>query len=310
MISFADTDCQPIENTGDLPDCDPFTRCLLNFDTIVDDDMKKLTGQGTKLAIIDNGFHKEIRTIFGWPEDSCFTFDTDGAPVHHHGTAVAAIAAGRRFKGYWKADMNFPSGVAPQSEVTCYSITPTNSFGEILKKILKEKKYDVVSISQIYKQAGKEINATVHEISEDGTLIFAGAGNGGIRTEIGYPASHKDVISVGSLNWFGDFSEFTHKKPPLPDVYTYGEVLVPDGELLEKKPKLLPMKGTSMATPAAAGLACLAVEYAKYKGWEVRVKRRDKLMPLFKCTLPPFRQKDHYFVQSAENFLDDLKALF
>ena len=56
-------------------------------------------------------------------------------------------------------------------------------------------------------------------------------------------------------------SDFTWDKEPYADVYVYGEVLAPNGRDQGLNTLTLDcFKGTSMATPAAAGLACLAIQ--------------------------------------------------
>ena len=222
-------------------------------------------GKGIKLAIIDDGFdHKNATFLDG----DRFTFEPNNPNYHYHGTAVAAIAAGKITKGFCKAysnpSMTYSGGVAFKAEVTCYSLN-SSSLKDCLNKVA-QKKFDVLSLSLIRTDETLNLDSIIEEISNNGTLIFAGAGNMGDKVGISYPASHNDVISVGSLNVYDKPSDFTRTSVPYPDVYTYGEMLVPKKTL--DIPACDPVElhfctGTSMATPAAAGLACLGISYAK-----------------------------------------------
>lgn len=95
-------------------------------------------------------------------------------------------------------------------------------------------------------------------------LIFAAASNNGGNEPIAFPACMDEVISVGSTDGLGNISSFT----PNPD---YGKILCVVGECIESSwpPALLsdpdadlPRKsGTSFATPIAAGVAAMVLDY-------------------------------------------------
>lgn len=280
------------------PDCLPFSFSLLELSDQGVSSLEleePLTGKSVRLAIIDDGFHKDLWAF----NRRSLPFDfRDDAPAHPHGTAVTAIVAGKKFDGFFKKCLKYPGGVAPGAEVTCFSITNENSVAQILRRVSEEEnKFDVISMSLVYE--GNDLDAIIEQNLDRGTLIFAGAGNVGNRGEIGYPARLKDVVSVGSLTCFGKPSDFTQDKEPYADVYTYGEVLVPSGIDLGGDGRVLlelqACKGTSMATPAAAGLACLAIEYAKRKG----ITNFKKLLPLFQRSKPPIRSKEINMIISA-----------
>ena len=56
-----------------------------------------------------------------------------------------------------------------------------------------------------------------------------------------------------------NYGHCDHSAPAV--IYTYGEVLVPNGIICNGAMMVVPEERTSFATPAVAGLACLALEY-------------------------------------------------
>jgi hypothetical protein len=349
---------------------------------------KPIKEKPVRLAIIDDGFCEKIEPFKGKSytktdgelvEHKLFTFEGEPVPPTlgssdyndvidglHHGTAVAAIAAGVHYvKGYQApyrykdvyhpgGNVRYPGGIAPQAEVTCYryrtkpkpdTIRPpanspvasdkttsanggnrqkyrTNDLSQVsdsdpIRKILEEiagkedgEKFDVVSISVTMDQTDG-LDKVIKDIAEQGTLIFAGTSNEGGHCGRGYPAClSKHVISVGSIDPKTNRSDFTWKNKPYCDVYTYGEVLVPTGE--RNREGLLQvefLRGSSFATPAVAGLACLAIDYAIKKGTTLRYQRRNKIFVFFKMRSDKGKKK--FKLKSAEkDFLVPIQKWF
>lgn len=213
-----------------------------------------------------------------------------------HGTSAAAIAAGLDVAGiHDKTGYRF-EGVAYKANIQCYSLECKDityqlqqikayNEKEANKKCREEcetndcedckrkrKMIDVVSISQLADQS-QSLDEVLNEIAKQGTLIFAGVGNDSVRQKPGYPAIHPAVIGVGSLERDCTISGFTSKgNDSSSDVYTYGNVLAINGNKIKTSESGKPMapifevvecRGTSFATPAVAGLACLAIQCAK-----------------------------------------------
>lgn len=353
---------------------DPFSRSLLRLDK----HSVTLTGKNVRLAIIDDGFHENIAAFRPRANSrkERFTFEgeevmipTSGGDYHarvaaiteglQHGTAVAAIAAGRDFDGFVEKMLKYPGGVAPEVDVTCFryrttdsvrssapSQPPTSSLTSslsssipppppptrskpislpkfssasddsillILRKISEIKDrdtFDVVSMSVCMDQT-HELDEVITKILNQGTLIIAGTSNEGGLYPMGYPACLPGVVSVGSLNEVGYLSGCTIRDKPYCDVYTYGEVYVPNGEDLGKPgkelPKIIQLKGASFATPAVAGLTCLAIEYAKGKGNDMRIHRKNTILSFFERK----RGKNMYLLKEAsKDFIVPIKNCF
>lgn len=102
-------------------------------------------------------------------------------------------------------------------------------------------------------------NEVVNFATAQGVVVIASAGNNGgtnAETDLIYPASYQNVLSVGSVNHFGGFvnqrSPFSSYGTAL-DVLTAGNSVL--GTVFEGEYALL--TGTSMSAPIAAGVAGL-----------------------------------------------------
>lgn len=320
-------------------------------------DIEKVTetGKNVRLAIIDQGFEKknaafkhkkkkfDIEGLKHFQvdckkENPCDKLDAL-AEYRQHGTAVAAIAFGHCFQVALE-NSKYPGGIAPDVEVTCYdyknpndnptSVPPhvnhtplpklqdgDDTILEILKEISNApKKFHVISMS-VYMNRTRSLDDVIDKILKQGTLIIAGSSNEGrVGGRMGYPACMPGVISVGSLEANGNFlSKFTWMNDPYCDVYTFGEVKVPK---VDKDSEVKLVKGTSFATPAVAGLVCLAIEYAKAKNIG-RHDRQNIIMKFFKNKQNSWRSwikswfgvHGHFMLVSAEkDFLAVLRKDF
>lgn len=191
---------------------------------------------------------------------------------------MAGIAAGKPYKLGEKG--GYPGGVAPNADVTMFCVDSSIESLYQALQLISEAEFDVVSLS-----LGKHNRVSAHDeeifqdvidkIKEKKTVIFAASGNIGKRGKILFPACLDGVITVGGLDRYGEPLSSARKEGL--DIYCCGEVMAPtsrtDGLELQR--------GSSMATPAAAGLTCLAIQCAKiwdYKG----LHRTHKIKSLFK----------------------------
>lgn len=327
------------------------------------------TGENVLLAVIDQGFDGKNAAFFGkeFPVkgDTKFTVDfesenprTKGATLagyRQHGTAVAAIAFGRRFDGHFeKKKLTYEGGIAQRVKPTCYSYKKTNagaplpktntensgvpksslgnclplppgpppppppplhsphpkclpddisSILEIFEEIRDaQDKIDVVCMSVCMEDTDR-LNEVINVITEEhGTLIFAGTDDR--HRQMGYPARLPSVISVGSLPLpeRGQLRHTWDVEPKYCDVYTFGEVLVPKADKNEELMKVR-KPYAYFSTPAVAGLACLAIQYAKDKKIGNPCIRRQVIMSFFK-------KWQGYELKSAKDFLTAIKVEF
>lgn len=92
---------------------------------------------------------------------------------------------------------------------------------------------------------------------ENPVLIFAAASNNGTRKEVTFPASVSGVICVNSANADGTPSDFNPTFHPARNFSIIGENVKSSWiNAAEKR-----MSGTSVATPIAAAIAALVLEF-------------------------------------------------
>ena len=172
----------------------------------------------------------------------------------NHGTGVATIAAGAKCK-------DFEGGVAPAATVGVCRVSldgikyPSQCVCSALQYLLKEtSRVDIISMSFGYEKIDTEIEKCINELTNQGVVCVAAARNDGCyQTSVLFPASDKNVISDGSYQPTGHPSLFNTDANI--DVYAPGENLY--------LPGFLPMKGTSYAAPAIAGLIALLIQQVR-----------------------------------------------
>ncbi|KAL8365506.1 hypothetical protein RB595_004360 [Gaeumannomyces hyphopodioides] len=149
---------------------------------------------------------------------------------------------------------------------------------------IKEWKVDIVSISLGWprremkkcKQGScgdAKTCRTLHDTISDAkdVLFFAAARNGGANQGVAYPASDSNVICVYSVDPDGQKSAFSpNAASHIPSIATVGggvKSLWPQSLFpADRDPNLKMMKhksGTSFATPIAAGMAAMLMQYAR-----------------------------------------------
>lgn len=145
---------------------------------------------------------------------------------------------------------------------------------------MEEKEVHIISISFGFPYTiGRlePIRRAILKANAADVLIFAAASNNGLNQQIAFPACMDEVISVGSTDGLGIKSSFT----PSPK---HGKLLCVVGECIESSwpPALLsddedlPRKsGTSFATPIAAGVAAMVLDYM----WTFKDSRLKSLIP-------------------------------
>jgi len=223
-------------------------------------------GPTPTVAVVDTGVAKhphlaENRLNDGYDVANDSDDATPGEPVYHfHGTHVAGIAAG---------NVGTDSQVYPVSDA---DVLPVKVFGEgagaSVQTVADGIQYaadngaDVANLSLGAPLPSQTIQRAVEYAVSRGTLPVAAAGNAG-REGMGFPAGYGDVLAVGATDSDENVTGFSN----------YGQglnVVAPGNDVLSAFPEKFVSEipgphpyyrvpGTSMSTPAVAGVAALGL---------------------------------------------------
>ncbi|MET9626982.1 S8 family serine peptidase [Lentzea sp. NPDC006480] len=242
-------------------------------------DVSTATGKGVKIAVLDTGFEKNHPDFAGRTiTTKSFITGEDVQDGHGHGTHCIGTSAGPRkpatAPGY---------GIAYEAEIFAGKVLSnagSGSDGGILAGIdwAVANGCAVISMSlgadvapgtpasQIYETVAQRAMAK-------GTLIIAAAGNASNRpakvAPVGHPARCPSIIAVAAIDVnraIAFFSSGTVDKIGQVDVAGPGVDVYSSFKLPEKYARL---RGTSMATPHAAGVAVLIAEKTGARGFEL-----------------------------------------
>ncbi len=223
----------------------------------------KYRGKGVKIAVIDSGCvpgHEDSP----FDDDHCQYLErfSDGVDkTIGHGVHCSGVIHSKRDNlvgGY---------GVAPEAEVYSIKITDSRTFGidaliEGIRLAIKDE-VDVISLSLGSTSSPAALKEAVEDAYNEGITIVAASGNEGNDKEQ-YPAAYEHVISIASsdksdaLSSFSDYGDWVDALVPGSDIvstFIYGSDKTIAGTCNEDSYGI--MNGTSMATPAAAGIAAL-----------------------------------------------------
>lgn len=216
---------------------------------------ERTRGEDAVLSVVDQGIdyeHEDLRDRFGSTVGYDFVEDDEDpmpvAPSESHGTYVAGLAAATTDNG---------TGIAGVSDAQLLSARALDENGggslqDIVDAIQwsADRGADVVALPLGAPNDADLMRDAIDYAVEAGSLPVASAG--GDPATVMYPAAYDDCVAVAAIDEYGRAAEFTGRGPEI-DVCAGGvDVLstVPDDGYDLRS-------GTSMATAAAAGVACL-----------------------------------------------------
>lgn len=231
--------------------------------------LQNYTGKGVKIAVIDTGInnisalpHVKKRVSFVTDDPATTINEADhidrGYNGQGHGTSVASIIAGQA------NGQSVMRGIAPEAELYALKYADGTKSGlasAIIKSInwAIEHKMDIINISSGLTTDVHALHQAVKNAHAKGIFIIASAGNDGQFNKARYPARYAEVISVGSINKYGDLSSFSNNMSGINFAAPGEEILA-----LNQEGKSRTVNGTSFSAPHITGLLALYKERFPY----------------------------------------------
>jgi len=259
-------------------------------------------GSGVKVAVLDTGCEKALPQVThvhihtAMPEKGGLGTDANG-----HGTWCSSCVGGR---SWTDRRYNVPvEGMAVEAELHSVQvlgfIVGMGMESDILQgmEIALRLGAKVVSMSLGGEDAPPDSEnaeaVAVNNLSEKGVIVVVAAGNSGPETRtIGSPGCCLNSLTVGALDPVkGVVADFSSRGPTAgddyvkPDVVSYGvrvhsQIAGFLATMTDPTDRIYaPLSGTSMATPAAAGLvACMAQVYKDRLNRDLTVNEVKRMM--------------------------------
>ena len=216
-------------------------------------------GKGITVAVMDTGVYAEHPCFSGRVTDqiSCVDGSYSVGDVHGHGTHVAGSVAGEDI------------GVASEASVLDLRVFGPGG-GASTSSILKaldlciQRNVDIVNMSLGSTYPSRVLDGAVDSVARAGVLACVAAGNSGpYASTINSPASAQLALAVAANDARGNVASFSSRGPnpwfawPKPDVSSFGV----DVQSASHRGGHAIMSGTSMATPAVAGVLACVLEH-------------------------------------------------
>lgn len=228
---------------------EPFSGLSMNWLGAKSD--RRESGHGIKVAILDTGIDINHESLYGLDYSEVSLLDNGIDAGIGHGTGIASIIAGQTDEFL---------GLAPSSEVL--SVKVLNSDGEgdsftIAKGIVLavDQGSDIINLSLGGFSSSAAMDQAIQYAKSKDVLLVSAVGNDGTEGVL-YPARHKDVIAVSSVDAKSRVSSFASYGPEV-DLAAPGVGIVTaweDNHFVE-------FSGTSIATAFVTG--ALAHELSK-----------------------------------------------
>ncbi|WP_327724195.1 type VII secretion-associated serine protease mycosin [Streptomyces europaeiscabiei] len=233
------------------------------------------TGKGIKVAVIDTGVDPTNPDLKGrilpgkdYAEDQPGDEHTD---YEGHGTGMAGLIAGTGAYGGGEGAFGLAPGAEilpirmPKAAAAANQAAASRQFNEVAPKAIRyavDAGAQVINISLAQAEGSPQLTAAVKYALDNGSLIFAGAGNDGDKAnEVMYPAATPGVVAMAAVGRDLRRTEESQHGPQV-DMAAPGEELV---HACGSETGLCDSHGTSGATALASASAALI--WSKHPTW-------------------------------------------
>lgn len=228
---------------------EPFSGLSMNWLGAKSD--RRESGHGIKVAILDTGIDINHESLYGLDYSEVSLLDNGIDAGIGHGTGIASIIAGQTDEFL---------GLAPSSEVLSVKVLNSDGVGDsftIAKGIVLavDQGSDIINLSLGGFSSSAAMDQAIQYAKSKDVLLVSAVGNDGTEGVL-YPARHKDVIAVSSVDAKSRVSSFASYGPEV-DLAAPGVGIVTaweDNHFVE-------FSGTSIATAFVTG--ALAHELSK-----------------------------------------------
>ena len=216
-------------------------------------------GSGVNVSVLDTGIDNDHPDLMeniaggvGFANINLAKFNTEWDDDNGHGTHVAGIIA---------ALDNEIGVVGAAPDVSLYAVKVLNRGGrgftsDIIAGIewSVENDMDIVSMSLGGGGYSQPFQDVINEANDNGVLIIAAAGNGGVTTETYYPAAYDNVTAVAATDINNDVAWFSNSG-------SYVDIAAPGVDIRSTWNNGLynTISGTSMSCPHVTGVAALVL---------------------------------------------------
>ncbi|MHC0036464.1 S8 family peptidase [Pseudoneobacillus sp. C159] len=235
---------------------DPKATQMYHLELLSIDKAQRLAGNNAvTVAVIDTGMDIKHPELKGRVLPPYSVMNPSRQPItSDHGTHVAGIIAAEKGNGVGGYGINPNAKILPIDVFSGGYYTSDYTIAEgILYAISKNVK--VINMSLSGPMESPILAEAVQKAVDAGITIVAAAGNS-YGESVEYPAAYEGVIAVSSTNWENKLSKFSSYGANI-DLAAPGEAIYSSIYYPQKGSTFAEASGTSMASPAVAGVVSL-----------------------------------------------------
>lgn len=201
-------------------------------------------GSGVRIAVLDTGVVAGSNFAHPVMHQALLAMPGDPTAINTHGTAVAALIAGR-------------DGLAPDASILSYRVAGEDGSSDtflIAEAVVgaTDVGADIINISLGSQGASRILEQAIDYATDAGVVVVASAGNNGTEGLV-YPAAYDSVVGVGAVDARGSHLDFSNTGNP--------SITAPGLGLTTQASSgsSIHFSGTSASSPVVAGAIALTM---------------------------------------------------